>query len=242
MSTSTSSASGSTRTVAAEVWMRPELSVTGTRCTRWVPPSNLRWLHTVSPRTRKVIWLRPPRSERSVESTSTDHPMRAAYAWYIWNRSRAKRLASSPPSRPPDLDDHVPAVVGVGRDQQELELLLEVVELLLRCVHLFPTQCPLVAAGLGQQLPGRLEVGLTGQVPAVGLHDRREVLEALGSLVQPLVIAEHGRVGQLGLHGLVLPDQVLQSLVHGEQATGRVVREAPSPPRPERRAVRPGGG
>jgi hypothetical protein len=40
MSTS-SSASGITATVQAEVWMRPWVSVTGTRCTRWPPDSNL---------------------------------------------------------------------------------------------------------------------------------------------------------------------------------------------------------
>ena len=37
-----SSMSGITRTPAAEVWMRPWDSVTGTRCTRCTPPSNLR--------------------------------------------------------------------------------------------------------------------------------------------------------------------------------------------------------
>ncbi len=36
----TSSASGSTATVHAEVWMRPCASVSGTRCTRWPPDSN----------------------------------------------------------------------------------------------------------------------------------------------------------------------------------------------------------
>ena len=41
MSMSTSSASGSTATVAAEVWMRPLASVAGTRCTRCTPDSNL---------------------------------------------------------------------------------------------------------------------------------------------------------------------------------------------------------
>ena len=46
--TSTSSASGSTRTPAAEVWMRPWLSVTGTRCTRCTPPSNFSRAHTPS--------------------------------------------------------------------------------------------------------------------------------------------------------------------------------------------------
>src|SRR4051812_24671364 len=39
---STSSASGSTATVAAEVWMRPLASVSGTRWTRCTPDSNLR--------------------------------------------------------------------------------------------------------------------------------------------------------------------------------------------------------
>ena len=41
ISTSTSSASGSTATVTVEVWMRPWLSVAGTRCTRWTPLSHL---------------------------------------------------------------------------------------------------------------------------------------------------------------------------------------------------------
>ena len=37
--TSISSASGSMATVAVEVWIRPEASVAGTRCTRWTPLS-----------------------------------------------------------------------------------------------------------------------------------------------------------------------------------------------------------
>ena len=41
ISTSTASASGTTRTPAALVWIRPWDSVTGTRCTRCTPPSNL---------------------------------------------------------------------------------------------------------------------------------------------------------------------------------------------------------
>ena len=38
---SISSSSGRIATVTAEVWMRPWASVAGTRCTRWVPDSNL---------------------------------------------------------------------------------------------------------------------------------------------------------------------------------------------------------
>ena len=47
--TSTSSASGMTHTPAALVWMRPWLSVTGTRCTRCTPPSNFSRAHGASP-------------------------------------------------------------------------------------------------------------------------------------------------------------------------------------------------
>ena len=47
--TSTCSASGSTRTPAALVCTRPWLSVTGTRWTRWTPPSNLSRAYGASP-------------------------------------------------------------------------------------------------------------------------------------------------------------------------------------------------
>ena len=47
--TSTSSASGSTRTPAAEVWIRPWDSVTGTRWTRCTPPSNFSRAYGASP-------------------------------------------------------------------------------------------------------------------------------------------------------------------------------------------------
>ncbi len=57
ISMSTSSASGSTATVAAEVWMRPLASVSGTRCTRWTPDSNLSRAKTPRPRTSAMISL-----------------------------------------------------------------------------------------------------------------------------------------------------------------------------------------
>ena len=49
MSMSTSSASGSTATVAADVWMRPLASVAGMRCTRCTPLSNLSLANTPWP-------------------------------------------------------------------------------------------------------------------------------------------------------------------------------------------------
>ena len=52
---STSSASGSTATVTAEVCILPWLSVTGTRCTRWMPLSNFKREKTFSPSMEKTI-------------------------------------------------------------------------------------------------------------------------------------------------------------------------------------------
>jgi hypothetical protein len=52
MSTSTSSASGSTETVAEEVWTRPLASVTGTRWTRCTPASCSSRTQASSPRIR----------------------------------------------------------------------------------------------------------------------------------------------------------------------------------------------
>ena len=57
ISISISSASGSTATVAAEVWMRPPVSVSGMRCTRCTPNSNFRRANTPSPEIDAMISL-----------------------------------------------------------------------------------------------------------------------------------------------------------------------------------------
>ena len=53
----TSGCSGSTATVQAEVWMRPADSVSGTRCTRCAPDSNLSRANTSLPATREITSL-----------------------------------------------------------------------------------------------------------------------------------------------------------------------------------------
>jgi len=73
ISTSTSSASGSTATVTAEVWMRPWASVTGTRCTRCVPDSYLSLLYTRSPEMEAMTSLYPPTPLSLVLRSSTFH-------------------------------------------------------------------------------------------------------------------------------------------------------------------------
>jgi hypothetical protein len=78
MSTSTSSAAGSTATVAVDVWMRPWDSVFGTRCTRCVPPSNLKMEYAPSPLTAKVTSLNPPTSAGEEAITSVEKPRSSA--------------------------------------------------------------------------------------------------------------------------------------------------------------------
>src|SRR5918912_1158845 len=95
--TSTSSASGSTATVAAEVWMRPWLSVAGTRWTRCTPDSQRIAPYAPSPCTLKITSLMPPSEPSEYESTSVRHPWRWMKRVYMRYRSAAKSAASSPP-------------------------------------------------------------------------------------------------------------------------------------------------
>ena len=70
---SISSASGSTATVAADVWMRPCDSVSGTRCTRWPPDSNLSRAQALAPVILAMISLNPPCSPSLELTTSVRH-------------------------------------------------------------------------------------------------------------------------------------------------------------------------
>ena len=74
ISTSISSASGSTATVAALVWIRPWLSVSGTRCTRCGPPSYFSRDHAVGPFTTNDTSRNPPWSDGWLDSTSSFRP------------------------------------------------------------------------------------------------------------------------------------------------------------------------
>ncbi len=67
-----------TATVAVDVWMRPWLSVSGTRCTRCVPPSYLKIEYAPSPLIANVTSLKPPPSLGLEPSSSTLKPRRSA--------------------------------------------------------------------------------------------------------------------------------------------------------------------
>ena len=97
----TGSASGATNTPAAEVWIRPCDSVTGTRCTRFTPPSYFSLDQAPSaplPFTTTVASLIPPRPVTVESRISVFQPRRSAYRWYIRSRSPANSADSSPPS------------------------------------------------------------------------------------------------------------------------------------------------
>src|SRR3989442_1764028 len=96
--TSTSSASGNTATVTVEVWMRPLASVTGTRCTRWTPRSNLSRLHAPRPWMKRMTSLRPPTPVGLESITSTFQRCASAYFVYMRASSAANSAASSPPA------------------------------------------------------------------------------------------------------------------------------------------------
>src|SRR5699024_10706586 len=90
----TSSGSGKTSTPAADVCTRPWDSVTGTRCTRWTPPSNFSRDHTPSldgcrARMDSDASLTPPRSDSVAPSIWTTHPCFSAYRVYIRASSEA---------------------------------------------------------------------------------------------------------------------------------------------------------
>ena len=78
MRTSTSSASGSTATVAVEVWRLPLLSVTGMRCTRCTPLSYLSRENAPAPLMVKIASFTPPSSVMFASIISTRQPWRSA--------------------------------------------------------------------------------------------------------------------------------------------------------------------
>ena len=74
--------------------------MTGTRCTRWTPPSCFSRVQASFPRTMNTTSVNPPMSDGRAPSGSTTQARAVARPWYMSWRSRANRFASSPPSAP----------------------------------------------------------------------------------------------------------------------------------------------
>src|SRR5207244_3597179 len=95
--TSTSSASGSTATVIAEVWTRPCCSVCGTRCTRCTPLSYFNFEYAPLPSTMAMTSFNPPTPDSELDNISTFQRCASAKRVYMRNISPANSDASSPP-------------------------------------------------------------------------------------------------------------------------------------------------
>ena len=89
---------GQHRDRAAEVWMRPCVSVSGTRWTRWPPLSNCRCRNTPSPLTLNDDFLEAAELAGTlIESPRPSSPAPRRSAGTSRSRSPANRAASSPP-------------------------------------------------------------------------------------------------------------------------------------------------
>ena len=100
ISMSISSASGNTATVTVDVWIRPEDSVSGTRCTRCTPLSNFNLEYTLSPSMENTTSLKPPNSGSFASMMVHLQPCVSAYFVNMRNKSPANKAASSPPAPP----------------------------------------------------------------------------------------------------------------------------------------------
>ncbi len=121
----TSSASGITATVQAEVWMRPCASVSGTRCTRWPPDSNLSRDQAPVAGDAADDFLVAAKF-RLVRRQYLDRPALALGEARVHAEKVAgeqRRLVTAGAGA--DFEDDALLVVGVARQQQLLQLDLE---------------------------------------------------------------------------------------------------------------------
>ena len=232
MVTSTSSASGITRTPAAEVWMRPWLSVTGTRWTRCTPPSYFSRAHGASPGCGSAPGLhRHPHVLVAAEVGlggvddlgAPAAPLGVAQVHPQQVTGEQGRLLATLAGL--DLEDDVAVVVGVARDEHPPQLVLGGGQRLLQLGQLGGER-----RVLGRQLAGGGHV-VTGGVPRVvgrdGRSQRRVALVQLAHLGGVGVVAVGGRVGELVLQrGVLLHERGsrLEHVRHGGGPSLSVVR------------------
>ena len=150
MSISTSFASGSTVTVAVEVWIRPLASVTGTRCTRWVPRLVLQaevGVGTLDQEDRFV----DPVPVRRILGEDLDLPLlQCGEALVHVVEDAREEIGLVPAHGAADLHDHVAADVGVLGQQEGLDLLLPFRHRRLGLFDFLAHQLALFARGLGE--------------------------------------------------------------------------------------------
>ena len=223
ISMSTSSASTSAVTVATLVWMRPWLSVTGTRCTRCGPASCLRRAHASSPLTTSVASRTPPMSD-GWRRQDLDLPAVALRERLVHLQEICReqvRLFSAFGAA--DLEDDVLAVVGIARDEQLLELCLELGERRLLLRDLGRHVGAHVAVGLVLEELARVgDLGFRRSVRAIGVDDRLQLRVATPGVARRVLIAGGVHLRQARLELLELDLEVAKVFEHTRQ--GRALR------------------
>ena len=205
--------------MAEDVWIRPWLSVTGTRCTRWPPPSYLNAGHARLPDTSNghaveaaaIADVGSERlgSQRVAAGVGDVHLVEIA-------GEQVGLLASLCAA---DLDDDVAAGMGIGRNHQLRQLGGDLVQGLGGRRQLGREQLTIVADRLGEQFMGGLGIGAQRPLPAGCGDDRGQLVISLGHRAQLCRIGGDGRIGQACLEiGMLLLDR--------SKAVGKLIRHS----------------
>ena len=177
-----SSASGSTVTVADDVCTRPwrlghrhPLHAVGATLVLQPRP------HAVALHEEGDVAVAPEIGRLATQDLELPAPLGCVPAVHL-EQVAGEEVGLLAPLGASDLDDHVAALVGVLRQQQQLDLLVEAGDVGLGRVDLATQQLTVVGIGVSVHLLGRRQVvaGLTELAGA--RHDRVELLVALGHL------------------------------------------------------------
>ena len=104
----------------------------------------------------------------------------------------------------PELQDHVPPVVGIPGQQEDFQLLPEALRLLPGGGELLLGQLPELR--VPEQGPGLLPAALRALQGPPGLHHRRQLLQLPLEGLEPPAVPIDRRVRQLGLQ-VLLPER-----------------------------------
>ena len=136
ISTSTSSASGSTATVTVEVWMRPWLSVAGTRCTRCTPDSYFSRANTLRPVISAIAFLDAAEPVSAYSMISNRQPFAAGVFLVHAEQFGGEQAGLVAAGRRADFQDGAAGVGFVARQQGQADLLLQGRQAVLQVVQL----------------------------------------------------------------------------------------------------------
>ena len=213
--TSTSSASGSTSTVAEDVCTRPWLSVTGTRCTRCGPPSYLKRGQARFAADEEGDLVEPAEIARIRRQRLDLQAVAGGVRLVHLVQVAGEQVGLLATLGAPDLDDHVAPGVGIGRHEQQPQLRLHGVERTAGGGQLGFQRGTFVLGGDGQQLARRPAVGDERPPAAGGVDERTELVVTGRDPAQLVGIGAHGRVGEPLLQLAVLPLEGVEPIDDG---------------------------